>query len=123
MSPRSATTAALDQRLIQGLLPRLRIFWGVAPSSLGPLMKQCWVLAAPRGSSVVQRGARLPGTFGLCYGSLKLSLRSDDGEERVVRLVAAAETFGEANALLGRACQSEVVALSDAQPAALAGVL
>ena len=51
MSPRSASHAALDLRLIQGLVPRLRIFWGVAPASLGPLMKQCWVLAAPRGTS------------------------------------------------------------------------
>ena len=48
MSPRSVTNAALDQRLIQGLLPRLRMFWGVAPASLGPLFKHCWVLSAPR---------------------------------------------------------------------------
>lgn len=115
MSPNSAANAVLDQRLIQGLVPRLRIFSGVPPSSLGPLMKQCWVLAAPRGTKVVHRGARLPGAFALAYGSVKLSLRGDDLEERIVSLVSAGHTFGEAEALLGRPARSDAVALVDSK--------
>ena len=115
MTPRSTPNGALDQRLIQGLIPRLRIFWGVPPASLGPLMKQCWVMTAARGTNVVQRGARLPGVFALAYGSIKLSLRGEDSEERVVSLVSAGHTFGEAKALLGRPARSDAVALADSK--------
>jgi len=115
MSPKCAANAVLDQRLIQGLVPRLRIFWGVPAESLGPLIKQCWVLAAPRGTNVVQRGARLPGVFALAYGSVKLSLRGDDAEERVVSLVSPGQTFGEAKALLGRAARSDATTLMDSK--------
>jgi CRP-like cAMP-binding protein len=78
-------------------------------------MKQCWVLPAARGANVVQRGARLPGVFALAYGSVKLTLRGDDAEERVVTLVSAGQTFGEAKALLGRPARSEAVALADSK--------
>ena len=115
MSPKSTANAVLDQRLIQGLVPRLRIFWGVPPPSLGPLIRHCWVLAVPRGTKVVQRGAHLPGVFALAYGSLKLSLRGDDAEERVVSLVSAGHTFGEAKALLGRTARNDAIALADSK--------
>jgi CRP-like cAMP-binding protein len=113
MSPKSAANVAFEQRLIQGLLPRLRMFWGVQPASLGPLMKQCWVLSVPRGTHVVQSGARLPGVFAVAFGSVKLSLRGDDAEERVVSLVSPGQTFGEAKALLGRAARSDATALTE----------
>jgi CRP/FNR family transcriptional regulator, dissimilatory nitrate respiration regulator len=113
MSPKSAANAALEQRLIQGLVPRLRIFWGVPAASLGPLTKQCLVLSVARGTYVVQRGARLPGVFALAYGSVKLSVRGDDAEERVVSLVSPGQTFGEAKALLGRVARSDAIALVD----------
>lgn len=113
MSPKSAANAALEQRLIQGLVPRLRIFWGVPAASLSPLMKQCLVLSVARGTNVVQRGARLPGVFALAYGSVKLSLRGDDAEERVVSLVSPGQTFGEAKALLGCASLCDAIALVD----------
>ncbi len=115
MTPRSTSNAALDQRLVQGLVPRLGIFRNVAVTTLAPLMKQCWVLVAPRGTTVLKQGARLPGVFGLCYGSVKLSLRGPDGEERVLQLVSAGQTFGEAKALLGRTCRSEAIALADSK--------
>ena len=115
MTAAPTSNAALDQRLVQGLVPRLGIFRDVAPATLAPLMKQCWVVAAPRGTPVLKQGARLPGVFGLCYGSVKLSLRGPEGEERVLQLVLAGQTFGEAKALLGRACRSEATALSDSK--------
>jgi CRP-like cAMP-binding protein len=105
----------LDLRLVQGLVPRLRIFSSVAPATLAPLVKQCWVLPAPRGTSITQRGASLPGVFGVAYGSVKLSLRSQDGEERVLQLVSAGQTFGEAKSLLGRAGRCEAMALVDSK--------
>jgi CRP/FNR family transcriptional regulator, dissimilatory nitrate respiration regulator len=115
MSPGSTVNAVLDARLTQGLVPRLRIFRDVTPANLGPLIKQCWVITAPRGTTIVQRGARLPGVFGLAYGSVKLGLRGQDGEERVLQLVSAGQTFGEAKSLLGRPAHSEAIALADAK--------
>lgn len=115
MAPGSTANGILDTRLTQGLVPRLRIFRDVAPANLGPLIKQCWVMTAPRGTTILERGARLPGVFGLAYGSVKLSLRSQDGEERVLQLVSAGQTFGEAKSLLGRPCHSEAIALADSK--------
>jgi len=107
--------ATLDLRLVQGLVPRLGIFRDVAPANLAPLVKQCWVLPALRGTSITQRGASLPGVFGVAYGSVKLSLRGQDGEERLLQLVSAGQTFGEAKSLLGRAGRCEAVALVDSK--------
>ncbi|HEU4352057.1 MAG TPA: Crp/Fnr family transcriptional regulator [Burkholderiales bacterium] len=108
-------SAVLDARLVQGLVPRLRIFRDVAPAQLGSLIKQCWVISAPRGTIIVERGARLPGVFGLAYGAVKLSLRGQDGEERVLHLVPAGQTFGEATSLLGRPSHSGAIALVDSK--------
>jgi CRP-like cAMP-binding protein len=108
-------TPNLDARLIQGLVPRLRLFRDVPPANLSPLMKHCWVLAMARGAKVVERGTRLPGVLGLAYGLVKLSLRGPEGEERLLQLVAAGQTFGEAKALLGHAARSEAIALADSK--------
>lgn len=115
MAFRLMANGVLDTRLVQGLVPRLPIFRDVAPGNLGTLVKQCWVLAAPRGTIIVERGARLPGVFGLAYGSVKLSLRGQDGEERVLQLVSPGQTFGEAKSLLGRPGHSEAIALADSK--------
>ncbi len=115
MTFRPMVNGVLDARLMQGLVPRLPIFRDVTPVHLGPLIKQCWVLTAPRGTSIVQRGERLPGVFGLAYGSVKLSLRGQDGEERVLQLVSAGQTFGEAKSLLGYPSRSEAIALADSK--------
>ena len=115
MPLRSTANAVLDARLIQGLVPRVSVFRDITPASLSPLMKQCWVTSAPRGTRIVERGARLPGVFALAYGSVKLSLRSQDGEERVLQLVCAGQTFGEAKSLLGRPGHSEAIALADSK--------
>jgi len=110
-----AVNTTLDLRLVQGLVPRLGIFRDVTALNLAPLIKQCWVLPAPRGTSIAQRGTRLPGVFGLAYGSVKVSLRGQDGEERVLQLVSAGQTFGEAKSLLGRECRCDAVALADSK--------
>ena len=112
---RPIANGVLDARLVQGLVPRLPIFRDATPVHLGPLIKQCWVTTAPRGTTIVERGERLPGVFALAYGSVKLSLRGQDSEERVLQLVSAGQTFGEAEALLGRAGRSDAIALVDSK--------
>jgi CRP/FNR family transcriptional regulator, dissimilatory nitrate respiration regulator len=49
----------------------------------------------------------------VAYGSVKLALRDGGGDSRVLRIVAARQTFGESAALLGRASPYDAVALSE----------
>lgn len=79
------------------------------------LAEHCRPLSARRGEIIVQRGARLPGVLALAAGSVKLSLRAAEGDERVLRIVGAGESFGEPTALLRRPCLYDAIALSDAR--------
>jgi CRP-like cAMP-binding protein len=104
-----------DRQLIEGVVANLPLFWGLPPVQVRSIAAQCWTLGAARGASLLQAGARPPGVFALAYGSVKLVLRNAGGEERVLRLVAARQTFAEASALLGRPSPYFAVALADAK--------
>lgn len=79
------------------------------------LAEHCRPLSAPRGEVIAQRGTLLPGVLVLCAGSVKLCLRSAEGDERVLRIVAAGESFGEPTALLRKPCLYDAIALTDAK--------
>lgn len=102
-----------EQRLKAGVIAHLALFAGLPPQASAALAGRAWTLRACRAESVVQRRSRLPGTFAVAYGTVKLVLRSPDGDERVLRLVGAGQTFGEASALLGKAVDYDALALGD----------
>lgn len=102
-----------DQHLIEGFVGSLALFRDLQNVRDSALAKQCTVLTAHRGEVVVRRGARMPGIVAVAYGTVKISLRGADGEERILRLVSTGETFGEATALLGKPSRYEAHALSD----------
>jgi len=102
-----------DSHLIEGMIGNLPLFRDLVSVRDGSFLKQCSVVTARRGDVIVQRGARMPGLFVVAYGTVKLSLRGGDGEERILRLVSSGETFGEATALLGRPARYEAFALGD----------
>jgi CRP-like cAMP-binding protein len=102
-----------DERLIQGVLKVAKPFRGAAPAQIAALAQQCHCLEVPRGAGVVAKGARLPGVFAVAHGTVKLSLRRQAGEERVVRLVQAGQCFGEPSALLGKPSGFEAAAVTD----------
>lgn len=102
-----------DQRLIEGVIRHLPLFGGVEPAQLVPLARHCWVIHAARGDTIAQRDARLAGLFSVAYGTVKLALRGADGEERVLRVVSAGQSFGEPHALLGRASDYDALALAE----------
>ncbi len=104
-----------DQRLIEGVIGSLRFLRGASPAQHATLARQSWVLPLARGKGVVQRGERLPGVLALAYGTVKLSLRTNGHDERVIGLVSAGQSFGEAAALLGRPCPYEPIALADSK--------
>ena len=103
------------QRLIEGVVSNLKLFREASPRQIGDMGKHCWIVALRRGDAIAKRGAPVPGVFAIAYGSIKLVLRSQDNEERVLRLVGAGETFGEATALLGRTARYDALALAESK--------
>src|SRR5262249_5755982 len=72
-------------------------------------------VSASRGASLLEAGSRPPGVFAVAYGSVKLALRHNGAGERVLRVVAARQTFAIASALLGRPAPYDAVAIADAK--------
>ena len=100
-----------DQRLVEGVIDTLPLFWGSSSTSRAALAQHCSALPAARGAVVLEQGTQPAGVFAVAYGSVKTLLRRPDGAERVLRVVAAQQTFGESSALLGRSSPYEAVAL------------
>jgi CRP-like cAMP-binding protein len=86
--------------------------WGMSAAQAAVLGKQAKTLAARRGEILARSGVPLPGIFALESGSVKLCIRTD-GEERVLRVVCAGDSFGEPTAMLGKPCQYDACALTD----------
>jgi len=104
-----------EQRFMQGVLGNVGLFAGVQPAELAAASRHVWVLAARRGDVLAGPDSRLPGVFVVGYGLVKLALRAPDQRERVLRLVAAGQSFGAAAALLGRVPRYEARALVDSK--------
>jgi len=128
--PLQATSPAAirDLRFVEGVIANLEIFRGVAPSQLAGVIRQSSALTVSRGAAIGRRDMPLRGIFALAYGSVELVLGSPGSERRVIRLVSAGETFGEALALLGHASRYDAIALADSKlvvipAAAIAGLM
>jgi CRP-like cAMP-binding protein len=112
-APRATIKNTWDERLIQGVLKTTRFLSAASPTQLAALARQCWTLEVKRGAIVVSKATRPAGAFAVAHGTMKLALRRSDGDERVTRLVQAAETFCESSALLGREALIEAIAVTD----------
>jgi CRP-like cAMP-binding protein len=108
-------TAPRDAQLVQGVVSRLKLFWGASPLQIARVVTHCRTFPARAGDVLARRGERLPGVFAVAYGFAKLALVEPEHEERVLRLVTTGQTFGEATALLGRPARYEALALSDSK--------
>ena len=102
-----------DQRFVEGVIGNLRLFAEAAPAQVAALARRCWVVPARRGDLLARRGERLPGLFIVAYGLAKLAMRGRENGERVLRLVGAGQTFGEATAFLEREARYDALALAD----------
>src|SRR5436190_10409266 len=103
------------RQLIEGVIANLPLFAGLPPPQLRSVAAQSWTMAGVRGEALVNAGARLPGVFAVAYGIVKLTLRNGGNEERLLRLVLARQTFGEASALVGRPSPYAAVAVTEAK--------
>ena len=113
MSADDGSRTSREQRLVEAALAHTGLLRGAAPAQLAALARQCATMRAKRGEMIVARGARPRGLYAVGEGTVKLSLRHGDGEERVLRLAQRGDTFGSATALLGRAARYEAHALTD----------
>src|SRR4051812_46613104 len=87
--------------------------WGLSPAKAAALARQCTVRHAKRGERIARRGALLAGVHVVAAGTVKLALPASEGEQRVLRLVANGEPFGETTVLLGSPCLYDAYALTD----------
>jgi len=87
--------------------------WGLSPAKAAALARRCSVLRAHRGERIAHHGEPLRGVHVVAAGSVKLAVTATEGEQRVLRLVASGEPFGEPSALLGSPCLYDADALTD----------
>jgi CRP-like cAMP-binding protein len=99
--------------LLEGVIANMPMFRQVARPNLAELARHARVQHVRRGGTVCRRGEMMNCFFGLAYGLVKLSLRADGGDEKVLRLVGPGETFGEALVFRERPNPLDAVALAD----------
>jgi len=101
-----------DGGFIRGVLANNGLFRGASEQAVASIAAHCWSLEVARLQPIVSRGSRLPGIYAVAYGKVKLALRRPAGAQRLVALVQAGETFGEAEAVLGKPVGFEASAVT-----------
>lgn len=85
--------ARLDAR---ELLAGLPLFRALTAEALAAIAAGTTVRQVMRGEVVFNRGEECDGIHVVAYGQIKLAFVSDDGNEKVVEIVPAGRSFGEA---------------------------
>jgi CRP/FNR family transcriptional activator FtrB len=115
----SAMRPFRERRLVEGVISRLPAFAQLPREALAALAGCSQLRDFRRGTTIVKRGAPLPGIVALVEGSAKLTWRSPGGEEKVARILEPGECFGFATLLLARPCLVDVVALGQCSAATI----
>lgn len=97
----------------------LALFRGVSERRVGTATRAARLVSLRSGDALVRRGGPLPGLCVLAAGSLKLAVSARARDERVLGLVAAGESFGEAAALRAVPAPFDAIAVSDAEVLAI----
>jgi len=105
--------SAGNGNLIEGVIANLPMFRQASRAHLAELARQARTQHARRGTLILHRGDKLHGLMAVAYGMVKLSLRGDAGEEKILRLVGPGEIFGEPAAFLETPMPLDAVALAD----------
>ncbi len=99
--------------LKEGVISNLPMFRQTARHLVEEIVARARQKYVQRGASICMQDESLPGLFAVGYGVVKLSLRTADNDEPVLRLVRDGDTFFDAAALLGRRCPMDAIALAD----------
>jgi len=117
----SVREARAGHAVVARVIADLAIFRRIASEHLAELTACARSQHLRRGEVLQRRGELMPGLYAVVYGTLKLSLRGQTGEEKVLRLIGRGETLGEAALFLDKPVPVEVVALSDAMVVLIPG--
>ena len=102
-----------DSRLLEAVLGGAAIFRNVAPEHIASVAAHARSLHLRRGTQICARGKALPGIVLTAYGTVKLSLSKEQGDEKVVRFLEPGTAFGLACALQDQPSPVDVTALTD----------
>ena len=112
--PRSLK-ASSGRDAVESLIMGLPLFADVRRSELQAVLGQCTTMQARRDAILARHGEQVPGVFAIGEGSVKLALRSDGADERVLRVLGPGKTFAQASALLGEPLPYDALALKESQ--------
>lgn len=87
---------------IQDFLSNVPLFSELEPAELDAIALGTTEMKVRRGEIVFQRGEPCLGLHVLIYGQIKLSVVSSPGNEKVVKIIRAGDSFGEALMFMGK---------------------
>ncbi|MBC3868919.1 Crp/Fnr family transcriptional regulator [Undibacterium oligocarboniphilum] len=79
-----------------GLLENHALFRNISPIDLGELQKEVVKIELEKGFMLFRKGDIAEATYIVVYGLLKLSIPSSQGNDKVLELIRAGQSFGEA---------------------------
>ncbi|MDI1310180.1 MAG: Crp/Fnr family transcriptional regulator [Methylotenera sp.] len=92
----------MDKVLIAQKLSEFYMFSELQPAQIEPLANGTRLVDVPRGGVLFNRGDKAHGFYLLLDGQIKLGVISPQGDEKVIGLIQAGESFGEAVLFLER---------------------
>lgn len=98
---------------IPGILSRLPLFSELDPAQIADIAAATHEKRLARGEMLFQKGDAAKGFFVVVFGQIKLALPSAQGNEKVVDLLGAQQSFGEAVMFMDRPYPVFAEALAD----------
>lgn len=93
---------ATEKIRVQEFLTNIPLFQGLQEQDLDDIAAETTQVHVPRGTILFRQGDPCVGFHHVMYGRAKLMLRSPVGDEKVVRLISAGDSFGEALMFMGK---------------------
>jgi CRP-like cAMP-binding protein len=100
---------------VEAFLHALPLFKALSEDEIAHIAGSVTVLEAPRGTVLFGRGDRCRGFHAVLYGQVKLTLHSTSGAEKVLQLMSAGQTFGEAVMFLDKPYLVQAQTLTDSK--------
>lgn len=98
---------------IQGILSHLPLFQALSYDHLLELTEGTKEIRLGKGELLFQKGDTTKGFFTVIYGQIKLAIPSSHGNEKVVEILGAHQSFGEAVMFMDKPYPVHAEALSD----------
>lgn len=87
---------------IQAIFSHSPLFREISTDEIERIARASREIHAPKGTILFQKGDQANGFYLVVYGQLKLTFLSQTGAEKIVEIISAGQTFGEAVMFLER---------------------